>query len=157
MTASAEGNEIRDLATSLNALLADLFALYVKTKSFHWHMSGPHFRDWHLLLDEQADQILAVIDVLAERVRKIGASTLTSVGHVARLQRIRDNDQPSLAAATMLVELRQDNRALVAEMKETHALSAEAGDVATTSLLENFIDEGERRIWFLAELAGPAV
>jgi starvation-inducible DNA-binding protein len=157
MTASAEANEIRDLATSLNALLADLFALYVKTKSFHWHMSGPHFRDWHLLLDEQADQILAVVDILAERVRKIGSSTLTSIGHVARLQRIRDSDQPSLAPAAMLAELREDNRAFVAEMKQTHALSAEAGDVATTSLLENFIDEGERRIWFLSELTGPAL
>jgi starvation-inducible DNA-binding protein len=155
MTASPQSNAIRDLATSLNTLLADLFALYVKTKSFHWHMSGPHFRDYHLLLDEQADQILPLVDVLAERVRKIGATTLTSIGHVARLQRIRDSDGPLPAAEAMLAELRDDNRALVGEMRLAHALGADAGDVATTSLLETFIDEGERRIWILSEVAGP--
>jgi starvation-inducible DNA-binding protein len=121
-----------------------MFALYVKTKNYHWHMSGPHFRDYHLLLDEQAEQIFATTDDIAERARKIGGTTIRSIGHIARLQRVLDND-------AMLAELRDDNKQLTANMRETHGLTDEQGDVATTSLLENWIDEAERRTWFLYE------
>ncbi len=145
------GANTKDIAGALNALLADIFALYLKTKNFHWHVSGPHFRDYHLLLDEQADQIFAISDAIAERVRKIGATTVRSIGHVARLQRIADNDADYVDPQDMLAELREDNRALVASMQSTHDLCEEAHDVATTSLLEVWIDEAQRRIWFLFE------
>lgn len=141
----------RDLAGALNALLADAFALYLKTKNFHWHVSGPHFRDYHLLLDEQGAQIFATTDELAERVRKVGGVTLRSIGHIARLQRILDNDADYVDPQDMLAELRDDNNALAARMREAHSLCDERGDVATASLLENYIDEAERRVWFLFE------
>jgi len=142
---------VKDISGALNALLADVFALYLKTKNFHWHMSGPHFRDYHLLLDEQGEQIFAVTDDIAERVRKIGGTTIRSIGHIARLQRIEDNDAEYVTAKDMLSELYEDNKALVLSMKAAHDLTDEAGDVATTSLLENWIDEAQRRAWFLFE------
>lgn len=142
---------VRDLAGALNALLADAFALYFKTKNFHWHMSGPHFRDYHLLLDEQADQLFAMADPLAERVRKLGGSTLKSIGQVVRLQRIADNDADYVEPDDMLAELREDNQALCARLRETHELCDEHRDVASASLIENWIDETERRTWFLFE------
>jgi starvation-inducible DNA-binding protein len=141
----------RDLSAELNALLADTFALYLKTKNFHWHMSGPYFRDYHLLLDDQADQIYATIDPIAERVRKIGGTTLRSTGHITRLQRLADNDADFVTPADMLAELREDNQRLAAFMRETHSACDEYGDGATASLLENWIDEAERRTWFLFE------
>jgi starvation-inducible DNA-binding protein len=146
-----EPNAVRDLAGALNILLADMFALYLKTKNFHWHVSGPHFRDYHLLLDEQGDQIFATTDVIAERVRKIGGTTLRSIGHIVRLQRIADNDADFVTPMDMLAELRDDNKQLVTRMRETHDLCDEHGDVATASLLEVWIDEAERRTWFLFE------
>jgi starvation-inducible DNA-binding protein len=142
---------VRDIAGALNALLADMFALYLKTKNFHWHASGPHFRDYHLLLDEQGDQIFAATDDIAERVRKIGGTTLRSIGHISRLQRILDNDADYVTPVDMLAELHDDNKQLTTRMRETHDLCDEHGDVATTSLLENWIDEAERRSWFLFE------
>jgi starvation-inducible DNA-binding protein len=148
---SLESNAVHDLSGALNALLADVFALYLKTKNFHWHMSGPHFRDYHLLLDEQSDQIFAMTDDIAERVRKIGGITLHSIGHIARLQRIEDNDADYVTPLDMLAELRDDNKQLAAAMREVHDLCDEHGDVATASLLENWIDETERRTWFLFE------
>jgi starvation-inducible DNA-binding protein len=144
-------NAVRDISGALNALLADMFALYFKTKNFHWHMSGPHFRDYHLLLDENADQIFATTDAIAERVRKLGGMTLRSVGHVGRLQRILDNDAEFVTADDMLAELRDDNKQLTASLRETHGLCDEHDDVATASLLEVWIDEAERRTWFLFE------
>jgi starvation-inducible DNA-binding protein len=141
----------RDITGALNALLADTFALYLKTKNFHWHMSGPHFRDYHLLLDEQADQIYAMTDPLAERVRKLGGLTLRSIGNIARLQRVLDNDAPYVEELDMLAELRDDNKMMAARMREAHGLCAEHRDVATASLLEVWIDETERRTWFLFE------
>ncbi|MGZ5905208.1 MAG: Dps family protein [Reyranella sp.] len=151
-TPSDLGNTaIKDLSASLTTLLADVFALYVKTKNFHWHMSGSHFRDYHLLLDEQADQIFAMTDAIAERVRKIGGTTLRSVSHIGRLQRLLDNDAEFVSPSAMLAELRDDNRQLTAYMRETHALCDEHNDVATASLLENWIDESERRTLFLFE------
>ena len=144
-------NAVRDVAGELNILLADMFGLYLKTKNFHWHVSGPHFRDNHLLLDEQGDQIFATTDAIAERVRKIGATTLRSIGHVSRLQRIQDNDADFVTPMDMLAELRDDNRQLTGRMREIHDLCDEAGDVATASLLEVWIDEAERRTWFLFE------
>jgi starvation-inducible DNA-binding protein len=141
----------RDIGGELNALLADFFTLYLKTKNFHWHMSGPHFRDYHLLLDEQADGIYATLDPIAERVRKIGGTTLRSIGHIARLQRLSDNDADFVSPGDMLAELREDNARVVSTMHEVHALCDEYGDVATASLLENWIDEAERRVWFLFE------
>ena len=144
-------NAITDISGALNALLADVFALYLKTKNFHWHMSGPHFRDYHLLLDDQGDQIFAMTDDIAERVRKIGGTTLHSIGHIGRLQRLLDNDADFVTAQDMLAELRDDNRQLTASMRQAHDLCDEHGDVATTSLLENWIDQTERRTWFLYE------
>src|SRR3984893_10305744 len=135
----------------LNPLLADAFALYLKTKNFHWHISGPHFRDYHLLLDEQGEQIFAMTDELAERVRKIGGITVKSIGHVAKLQRIKDNDEEFVAAVDMLRELMEDNKAFTTNMRAAHEVAAQNNDSATTSLLENFIDETERRTWFLFE------
>lgn len=141
----------RDISGALNALLADVFTLYLKTKNFHWHVSGPHFRDYHLLLDEQADQLFAMTDVLAERVRKVGGNTLRSIGHIAKLQRIKDNEADYVDPLDMLAELRDDNQTLASAMRETHELTSEHRDSATTSLLENYIDETERRTWFLYE------
>lgn len=146
----------RDIAAALNAVLADTFALYIKTKNFHWHMSGPHFRDYHLLLDEQADQIYAMTDPIAERVRKIGGTTLHSIGQIDRLRRIHDNDADHVTPGDMLAELRQDNQQLTVSMREAHGTAGEHGDVATTSLLEVWIDETEQRTWFLYE-AGRSV
>jgi starvation-inducible DNA-binding protein len=136
---------------SMNAILADVFALYLKTKNFHWHMSGPHFRDYHLLLDEQADEIYAMTDPIAERIRKLGGSTLRSIGHIARIQRVVDNDAEFVYPLDMLAELREDNQSLVARLREVHAVAEEFGDIATASLVENWIDETERRSWFLFE------
>ena len=148
---SLSSEATRDLSAALTQVLADHFALYVKTKNFHWHMSGPRFRDYHLLLDEQADQIFAATDAVAERVRKIGGTTLRSIGHIARLQRVLDNDADYVTPSDMLAELRDDNQQLVAHLRETHWLCDEHGDVATASLLEVWIDEAERRAWFLFE------
>ena len=144
-------NAIRDISGALNALLADTFALYLKTKNFHWHVSGPHFRDYHLLLDEQADQIFATTDVIAERVRKIGASTLHSIGDISRHQRIADNDAPYVDPGDMLAELRDDNQRFITAMREAHDVCDDHNDVGTASLLEVFIDEAEKRVWFLYE------
>src|SRR5437773_9231178 len=141
----------RDVSGALNALLADFFALYLKTKNFHWHVSGPHFRDYHMLLDEQAEQLFEMTDGIAERVRKVGARTITSIGHVARLQRVRDNDAAYVEPSDMLAELCEDNRALTSRLREAHNVCEEHGDVATTSLIEVWIDEAERRTWFLFE------
>jgi starvation-inducible DNA-binding protein len=149
-------NATRDIAAACTTLLADMFALYLKTKNFHWHVSGPHFRDYHLMLDAQADQILAATDALAERVRKIGGTTLRSIGHIARLQRVRDNDAEYVTPLDMLAELREDNIALAAALRAAHALCDEHGDVASESLLENWIDEAEGRIWFLYEASRTA-
>src|ERR1700758_1841984 len=144
-------NAALDLSGALTVLLADMFALYVKTKNFHWHMSGPHFRDYHLLLDEHGDQIFATTDMIAERVRKIGGTTLHSIGHIGRSQRVVDNDSDFVTAMDMLAELRDDNKQLAANLRETHGLCDEHDDVATASLLEVWIDEAERRTWFLFE------
>ena len=141
----------RDISGALNALLADFFALYMKTKNFHWHVSGPHFRDYHLLLDEHADQIYATTDPIAERVRKLGGTTIRSIGHIGRLQRVSDNDAEYVTPLDMLAELREDNARLADRMREAHGVCDEHGDVATASLLEVWIDEAERRAWFLFE------
>ena len=146
-------NAVRDISGALTALAADLFALYLKTKNFHWHVSGPHFRDYHLLLDEQAEQIFAATDDIAERVRKVGGTTLRSIGHIARLQRVKDNDADYVTPRDMLAELREDNLELAGRLREVHDLCDEHGDVASASLLENWIDEAERRVWFLFEAA----
>src|SRR6202795_114817 len=146
-----EPDAVRDVAGALNVLLADMIALYLKTKNFHWHVSGPHFRDYHLLLDEQSDQIFATTDDIAERVRKIGGTTLRSIGHIGRLQRFLDNDADFVTPLDMLAELRDDNKQLAANLRQTHGLCDGHGDVASTSLLENWIDEVERRVWFLFE------
>ena len=144
-------NAVRDISGAMTILLADMFALYLKTKNFHWHMSGPHFRDYHLLLDEQSEQIFATTDAIAERVRKIGGTTLRSIGHIGRLQRIQDNDADYVTAMDMLAELREDNKQLAASLRETHGLCDEEGDVASASLLEVWIDEAEKRTWFMFE------
>ncbi|NNH63304.1 Dps family protein [Rhizobium laguerreae] len=148
---SLSTNAITDISAALTALLADVFTLYVKTKNFHWHMSGPHFRDYHLLLDEQAEQIFAMTDDIAERARKIGGATLRSIGQIARQQRLSDNDADFVTPEDMLSELREDNAQLVSLLREVHGLCDEHNDVATASLIENWIDEGERRTWFLFE------
>ncbi len=142
---------VKDITGGLNGLLADIFAIYLKTKNFHWHMSGPHFRDYHLLLDEQADQVYAMTDPIAERVRKLGGTTLRSIGHISRLQRVSDNDADYVTPLDMLAELREDNSQLAARMSAVHELCDEHGDIATASLLENWVDETERRAWFLFE------
>jgi len=144
-------NATKDIAGALNALLADTFALFLKTKNFHWHVSGPHFRDYHLLFEEQASQIFAMTDQIAERVRKLGASTLRSIGDIARQQRLKDNDAPYVTPLDMLAELRDDNQRFIASMRESHDVCDEHNDVATASLIENFIDEAEKRVWFLYE------
>lgn len=148
-------NAIKDIAGALTVLLADVFAVYVKTKNFHWHMSGPHFRDYHLLLDEQGTQIFNMTDDIAERARKVGGTTLRSTGQIAKLQRILDNDADYVSPEDMLAELRDDNLQLVRSMQEVHDLCDEHNDVATASLLENWIDETERRVWFLFEATRP--
>ncbi|HTY48567.1 MAG TPA: DNA starvation/stationary phase protection protein [Steroidobacteraceae bacterium] len=140
------------IAGTLNTLLADVFTLYLKTKNFHWHISGPDFTEYHELLDEQADQIFAMTDVIAERVRKVGGTTLRSIGHIARLQRIADNDADYVDPKDMLAELRDDNLTLVSKLREAHGIVGEVNDVASASLIENWIDEGERRVWFLYEI-----
>jgi starvation-inducible DNA-binding protein len=140
-----------DIASALTVILADMFALYIKTKNFHWHVSGPHFRDYHLLLDEQGDQIFAATDAIAERVRKIGGTTLHSIGHIARLQRVADNDEGYVSPQDMLEELLDDNRRLVINLRAVHALCDEGSDVAGASLIEIWIDEAEQRAWFLHE------
>jgi starvation-inducible DNA-binding protein len=146
----------RDITAALNGLLADSFALYIKTKNFHWHVSGPHFRDYHLLLDEQTNQIHATTDPIAERVRKIGGTTLRSIGQIARLQHVLDNDAEYVPPLGMLSELREDNARLADRMRETHDVCEEHGDVATASLLEGWIDEAERRAWYLFEATRSA-
>lgn len=141
----------RDIAGAMNAMLADVFALYLKTKNFHWHLSGPHFRDYHLLFDEQADQIFAMTDPIAERIRKIGGPTIKSIAHIARLQRVLDNEAEYVDPETMLLELCEDNKTMAARLREAHDLCDEHRDVATASLIEVWIDETERRTWFLFE------
>lgn len=141
----------RDIAGAMNAILADVFALYLKTKNFHWHLSGPHFRDYHLLFDEQAAQIFAMTDPIAERIRKVGGTTLRSIGHIARLQRVLDNDAPYVEPEDMLAELCEDNKTLAARLREVHGVCEQHEDIATTSLIEGWIDETERRTWFLFE------
>jgi starvation-inducible DNA-binding protein len=145
----------RDISGALNALLADVFALYLKTKNFHWHLSGPHFRDYHLMFDEQGTQIFAMTDMIAERVRKIGGFTIKSIGQIARLQRVLDNDVDYVDPDDMLAELCEENKNLTARLREAHDLCGEFGDVATTSLIETWIDETERRTWFLFEASRP--
>jgi starvation-inducible DNA-binding protein len=147
---------IKDIAGAMNALLADVFALYLKTKNFHWHMSGPHFRDWHLLMDEHADQIYAMTDPIAERVRKVGGTTLRSIGQVTRMQRIVDNDAEYVEPSEMIAELHEDNKQFAIRLRAAHELCDEQGDVATASLIENWIDETERRAWFLFEIGQSA-
>ncbi len=149
----AEG--VTAIAGELRKLLADMFALYVKTKNFHWHMSGPHFRDYHLLLDEQASQIFAITDDIAERARKIGATSLRSIDDIARHQRLQDNNEEFVDAREMLIELAADNQKVTQYLRAAHTVCDEHNDVATASLIENWIDAAERRTWFLFEAAGP--
>ena len=141
----------RDIAGAMNAILADVYALYFKTKNFHWHLSGPHFRDYHLLFDEQGDQLFAMADPIAERIRKVGGSTIRSIGHVGRLQRVKDNDAEYVDPKDMLAELRENNKELAARLREVHDVCDEHRDIATASLIEVWIDETERRTWFLFE------
>jgi starvation-inducible DNA-binding protein len=149
-------NAIPEIADALNGLVADSYALYTKTKNFHWHVSGPHFRDYHLLFDEQAAEIFASIDDLAERVRKIGAKTVHSIGEIARLQSIKDNDQDFVSPADMLAELMNDNKQVIRRMRAAHEIADKHDDVATASILENFIDQAEKRNWFLFEASRTA-
>jgi starvation-inducible DNA-binding protein len=142
---------VKEISGALNALLADVFVLYLKTKNFHWHMSGAHFRDYHLMLDDHGDQLFSMTDEIAERVRKLGGTTLRSIGHIARLQRIPDNDADYVTPADMLSELHEDEKALTLSMRACHALCDDAGDIATASLLENYVDQSQRRSWFLFE------
>ena len=147
---------VKEISAALNVILADAFALYLKTKNFHWHVSGPHFRDYHVLFDEQAEQILETTDQLAERVRKIGGMTLRSIGHIGRVQSLKDNEKEFVAPRDMLAELLRDNKAVTKSMREAHALADDHKDVATASLLEVFIDGAEKRSWFLFEAARKA-
>jgi starvation-inducible DNA-binding protein len=142
---------VRDISQALMPLLCDVFALYLKTKNFHWHMSGPHFRDYHLMFDDQGEQIFSMTDAIAERARKLGGATVRSIGQISRFHRIVDNDAEYVKPLDMIAELREDNAILTKNMREVHSLCDEAGDVATASLLENWIDETEKRIWFLFE------
>jgi starvation-inducible DNA-binding protein len=141
----------KDIAGAMNAILADVFALYLKTKNFHWHMSGPHFRDYHLLLDEHSDQLFAMTDPIAERIRKVGGPTLKSIRHISRTQRVADNDADYVEPLDMLAELAEDNKTLAARLREAHNVCDEHRDIATASLIEVWIDETERRTWFLFE------
>jgi len=147
----------KEISAAMNAILADVFALYLKTKNFHWHMSGPHFRDYHLLLDDQADQLYAMTDPIAERIRKLGGTTLRSIGHIGRLQRVVDNDADYVEPQDMLAEVREDNQELAARLREVHNVCDEHRDIATASLIEVWIDETERRTWFLFEAARQSV
>jgi len=157
LTPSDLGQAARsDIGAALNGLMADVFALYLKTKNFHWHVSGPHFRDYHLMFDEQGDQLFAMTDPLAERVRKVGGTTLRSIGHIARMQRVADNDADYVEPADMLAELCSDNQALCARLREAHGVCETHRDIASTSLIENWIDETERRTWFLFEASRAA-
>ena len=140
-----------EISNALNPLLADVFALYVKTKNFHWHVSGPHFRDYHLMLDEQGEQLFDMTDALAERIRKIGGTTLRSIGDIAARQRIKDNDEPYVVPLAMLAELCEDNKMMAAELRKAHDVTDKHRDIASSSLIENWIDETERRTWFLYE------
>ena len=142
----------KDIAGTMNAILADVFALYLKTKNFHWHMSGPHFRDYHLLLDEHSDQLFAMTDPIAERIRKLGGLTIKSIGHISRIQRVLDNDADYVDPPDMIAELAEDNQTLAARLREAHNVCDEHRDVATASLIEGWIDETERRTWFLSEI-----
>src|ERR1700678_2772233 len=151
VTTNFDASASESIAGEMNAILADVFALYLKTKNFHWHMSGPHFRDYHLLLDEQADELYAMTDPIAERIRKVGGSTLRSIGHIARIQRVVDNDAEYVDALDMLAELREDSLALASRLREVHDMVYEHRDIATASLIDNLIDETERRTWFLFE------
>ena len=152
VTPSDLGSEaLRDIPAALGALLADVFALYVKTKNFHWHMTGPHFRDYHVLLDEQAAQLITITDDIAERVRKVGGETIRSIGHIARLQRLADNDQEFVNPEEMLFELHADNKKLVESLRTAHEVATVAGDYATTGMIDAWIDQAERRAWFLFE------
>jgi starvation-inducible DNA-binding protein len=146
----------KDVSAAMNGILADVFALYLKTKNFHWHMSGPHFRDYHVMLDEQADQLYAMTDPIAERIRKLGGTTLRSIGHIARTQRILDNDAEYVEPADMLAELCDDNKTVAARLREVHEVCAEHHDIASASFIEVWIDETERRTWFLFEASRPA-
>lgn len=146
-----ETNATKDIAGAMTALLADVFALYLKTKNFHWHMSGRHFRDYHLMLDEHGDQLFAMTDMIAERVRKVGGTTLRSISHISRLQRIPDNDAEFVTPDDMLSELREDNLQLVSILRQVHETTSVYNDYASTSLVEVWIDEAERRVWFLYE------
>src|SRR6266513_910404 len=143
---------VKDISAAMNAILADVFALYLKTKNFHWHMSGPHFRDYHLLLDEHAEQLFAMTDPIAERIRKIGGLTIKSIGHISRLQRVLDNNADYVDPADMIAELAEDNKTLAARLREAHNVCDEHRDIATASLIEVWIDETERRTWFLSEI-----
>jgi starvation-inducible DNA-binding protein len=149
-------NAVNDISRALVPLLSDVFALYLKTKNFHWHMSGPHFRDYHLMLDDQGDQLFSMTDAIAERARKLGATTIRSIGQISRFQRVVDNDAEYVKPFDMIAELRDDNAMLTQNMREVHTLCDDAGDVATASLLENWIDESEKRVWFLFECGRSA-
>lgn len=148
-------DEASEIAAQLNVALADVFALYLKTKNFHWHLSGPHFRDYHLLFDEQAAEIFKMVDLIAERVRRVGATTLRSIGHIAKLQRLSDNDADFVEAADMLAELIEDNQALLSRLRDAHGCCEEYEDVGSASLIEEWIDQTEKRIWFLYETSRP--
>lgn len=148
--------ETKDIAVAMNGILADVFALYLKTKNFHWHMSGPHFRDYHVMLDEQSDQLFEMTDPIAERIRKVGGTTLRSIGHISSLQRIKDNDTAYVSPAAMLSELCDDNKMLGGHLREVHEVCDEQRDIASASLIENWIDETERRTWFLFESSRPS-
>ena len=150
-----KSDETKDVAVALNGILADVFALYLKTKNFHWHMSGPHFRDYHVMLDEQAEQIYAMADPVAERIRKLGGNTLRSIGHIARTQTIVDNDADFVEPSDMLAELCEDNKNVTARLREAHEVCDDSNDIASASLIENYIDESERRTWFLFEASRP--
>ncbi|MGU3536352.1 Dps family protein [Methylobacterium sp. A54F] len=149
-------NDVKKIAEGLTVLLSDLFALYIKTKNFHWHVSGPNFRDYHLLLDEQSEQIFSIIDAVGERARKIGGTTLRSMGQAEQLKRVPDNNADYVTPLDMLKELRDDNKTLTANMRELHGVTDEANDVSTTSLLEEWIDQSEERTWFLYEATRDA-
>ncbi|KPD03087.1 Dps family protein [Moellerella wisconsensis] len=146
----------QDISGAMNAVLADIFAIYLKTKNFHWHMSGPHFRDYHLLLDEHADQLYAMTDPIAERIRKVGGITLRSIGQISKMQRIKDNDAEYVEPLDMLAELCEDNKQLAAEFRAAHQVCDKYGDISTASLIENWVDETERRVWFLFEACREA-
>ena len=156
ITPSDLADKADQIERAMNPILADVFAMYLKTKNFHWHMSGPHFRDYHLLLDEQASQLLAMTDQIAERLRKIGASTLHSIGHVSRLQRVKDNDAQYVGPFDMLVELMNDNKSLAAQLRDAHEVCDRQRDIATASLIEVWLDETEKRTWFLFEATRDA-